>query len=526
MANASSVGALQAWRTVVGPENVLTGAADLASAEAATFQTAQRILAIIRPAGVSEVEACVKIANQFKTPIYPISRGRNWGLGSRVPVRTGCALLDLGRLDRIVDYSEKLGYITVQPGVTFRQVQEFLLEQKSRLFAAVTGGPPDGSLVGNALERGEGSGPYGDRAAHVCGLEVVLPSGVTIRTGFGRFSNASTAPLSQWGVGPFLDGLFIQSNLGIVTELTVWLQPRPKYLEKFVVPIDDTAHLEAVVDAIRPLVLQGTIGGHSFGLWNAYKIMAVSGRYPWQAMKHQTPLRLRDHGGREPWAASGALYAASAEQRTAGRKLVKAALTGLPSAPTFESVRATAIAEEPWSGMPTTRNLRSMYWRKKTDPTSFSGYDPHRHQCGVMWLHPTLPFVGAHVVKAARLMESVTAAHGFEPLIGMSCATARIINVYLALIYDREIRGEDERAMACHDELLERLIGEGYPPYRLGVQSMESIPASGSPYEDLLRTLKTAMDPNDILAPGRYDFRRRPRFDRNGRLPSESRCQG
>jgi 4-cresol dehydrogenase (hydroxylating) len=157
--------------------------------------------------------------------------------------------------------------------------------------------------------------------------------------------------------------------------------------------------------------------------------------------------------------------------------------------------------------MPTTRNLRSMYWRKKTDPTGFSAYDPHRHQCGVVWLHPTLPFIGAHVVKVARLMESVTAAHGFEPLIGMSCATGRIINAYLALIYDRETRGEDERAMACHDELMERLIEKGYPPYRLGVQSMDSIPASGTPYEDLLRALKTAMDPNDILAPGRYDFR-------------------
>jgi hypothetical protein len=66
---------------------------------------------------------------------------------------------------------------------------------------------------------------------------------------------------------------------------------------------------------------------------------------------------------------------------------------------------------------------------------------------------------------------------------------------------------------------------------------MDSIPASGTPYEDLLLTLKTAMDPNDILAPGRYDFRNegkkiraslmsRPRFDRNRRLPSERRCQG
>ena len=513
---APAVGALDAWRRVVGSENVLTDVDDLDAAATATFATTQRIAAIVRPASLTEVEACVRVANQYRVPIYPISRGRNWGLGSRVPVRTESVLLDLGRLDRIVDFDEKLGYITVQPGVTFRQVDEFLRERKSRLFAAVTGGPPDGSLIGNALERGDGAGPYGDRAAHVCGLEVVLPSGETIRTGFRRFANATTSRLSRSGVGPFLDGLFIQSNLGIVTELTVWLHPRPKYLEKFVVPVDDTADLAELIDAIQPLVLGGTIGAHSFGLWNAYKVMAVRGRYPWQATGHRTPLSLRDLGGREPWSAGGALYAASASQRTAGRKLIKEALAGLPCAPTFESVRDRPEAggrkhargtEDLWWGVPTARNLRSMYWRKKSDPTGWGGFDPHRHQCGVIWLHPTLPFSGAHVVRAALLMQTITAAHGFEPQIGMSCASGRIINVYISLMYDREVAGEDERAMACHDELLERLMTAGYPPYRLGLQSMRAPPASGSAYEETLHALKSALDPNDILAPGRYDFR-------------------
>jgi hypothetical protein len=44
---------------------------------------------------------------------YPISRGKNWGYGSRVPARDGCVLLDLGRMNRIVGFSEKLAYVTV-----------------------------------------------------------------------------------------------------------------------------------------------------------------------------------------------------------------------------------------------------------------------------------------------------------------------------------------------------------------------------------------------------------------------------
>jgi len=501
---------LAAWRAELGSENVITEPGELETAETATFATTQRIVAILRPANVAKVEASVRIANRYAIPIYPVSRGRNWGLGSRVPTKTGCALLDLARLDRIVDYNDQLGYITVQPGVTFRQVHDFLRAQKSPFFAAVTGGPPDGSLLGNALERGEGAGPYGDRAAHVCGMEVVLPSAETIRTGFCRFENATTARLSQWGVGPYLDGLFIQSNFGIVTELTVWLCPRPKRLVSFSLPVNDTGELAQAIDVIRPLVLEGTIASHSFGFWNAYKLMAVRGRYPWQAMKNQTPLRLRALGGREPWVGSGALYAASEEQAAAGRRRIEAVFERLPHAPVFQMVEDPIIECGSWLGEPAARNLRSTYWRKKTDPTGFgSSYDPHRHRCGVIWLHPTLPFVGEHVVKAAKLMESTTAAHGFEPLIGTSCATGRIINVYLALMYDREIAGEDARAMACHDELLTRLTEEGYPPYRLGVQSMSTNFSSIGCYGALIDRLKSAIDPKGIIAPGRYDFKQR-----------------
>jgi 4-cresol dehydrogenase (hydroxylating) len=53
----------------------------------------------------------------------------------------------------------------------------------------------------------------------------------------------------------------------------------------------------------------------------------------------------------------------------------------------------------------------------------------------------------------------------------------------------------------------QRLIAAGYYPYRLSVHSMDSLPAPTDDYHVLLQRLKATLGPNDILAPGRYDFR-------------------
>src|SRR5947209_8373737 len=217
--------ALDEWARIVGPEHVSTDPRELRAAETATYATGHRIPAIVRPLDRAQVQECMRIANRCGVSVYPVSSGKNWGYGSRVPAADACVLLDLSRMNRIVDFSEELAYVTVEPGVTQNQLYAFLQARESRLWMDATGASPDCSLIGNAVERGFGHTPYGDHFAHSCALEVVLPEGEVIETGFSRFSSATAAPLYRWGVGPALDGLFSQSNLGIVTRMTVWLMP-------------------------------------------------------------------------------------------------------------------------------------------------------------------------------------------------------------------------------------------------------------------------------------------------------------
>src|SRR3954453_967210 len=97
------------WTGAIGPEFVVSGSAELRAAETATFQTTQKIPVILRPGTAEEVREVVRIANHHGIAIYPVSSGKNWGYGSRVPVTRQCALLDLGRLNRFSAFRWKRG---------------------------------------------------------------------------------------------------------------------------------------------------------------------------------------------------------------------------------------------------------------------------------------------------------------------------------------------------------------------------------------------------------------------------------
>lgn len=519
------------WEQLLGAEFVQIDRPALQRAEAATFATTQRILAILRPANREQVQECLRIANRFGTPVYPISSGKNWGYGSRVPPADGCAILDLSRLGRILDFNEPLGYVTVEPGVTQAQLHQFLQDRGSRLWMDATGSSPDCSLIGNAMERGFGHTPYGDHFSYVCGLEVVLPTGEVIETGSARFPDSLTAAVSRWGVGPSLDGLFSQSNLGLVTRMTIWLMPEPEAFEAFFFRCELHEGLPALIDALRKLRIHEILRS-SIHIGNDYKVLGGLQQYPWAAADGKTPLApdhiaaFRKNLSFGSWNASGGLYGTRGQVSEA-KRLLKKALAGQPGTLKFLSPRTLRVAKrfakpfrlftgwdirrtvelvEPvlglMRGVPTRHSLASTYWRKRmpapADP------DPDRDRCGLLWYAPIAPAEGTQVASLTHMASETLLGFGFEPMISLTMLTPRTVSCVVSISYDREIAGQDEQAMACYEELVRRCDRCGYYPYRLGIQSMAHRNRQDG-YSDLIRNLKKTFDPNGILAPGRYD---------------------
>src|SRR4051812_21165436 len=111
-------GALAAWREALGAAHVIVGEAERARGERGTFPTRARVPAIVRPGSTADVQAVLRIAQRTGVPVYPVSTGRNWGYGSRVPVEDA-VVVDLGRLRAISGFDARMARVTVEPGVTF-----------------------------------------------------------------------------------------------------------------------------------------------------------------------------------------------------------------------------------------------------------------------------------------------------------------------------------------------------------------------------------------------------------------------
>ena len=86
-----------------------------------------------------------------------------------------------------------------------------------------------------------------------CGMEVVLPTGEIVRTGMGALPDNNTWQLFQYGSGPYHDGIFTQSNFGIVTRAGFWLMPNPGGYKPFLITVPRKEDLAELVERIRPL---------------------------------------------------------------------------------------------------------------------------------------------------------------------------------------------------------------------------------------------------------------------------------
>jgi hypothetical protein len=214
--------------------------------------------AAVAPDGVEQVQAIVRIANKYKIPLWTISTGKNLGYGGSAPVLSGSVVLDLKRMNRVLEVNDKNHYALVEPGVSYFDLYRYIQDHKLKVWID----PPDpgwGSPVGNSLERGGGYTPMHDHFDAVCGIEVVLPNGELMRTGMGALPGAPTWQQYKYGFGPYVTPIFSQSSLGIVTKLGIWLLPEPEAYVSATVMVWKHRDLIPLIDTFGELQDAGVI---------------------------------------------------------------------------------------------------------------------------------------------------------------------------------------------------------------------------------------------------------------------------
>jgi 4-cresol dehydrogenase (hydroxylating) len=457
-------------------------------------------------------------------------------MGSRLPVRDGAAIVDLSGMNRIIEVNAQYHYALVEPGVTQQQLVDHIREHRLPLMLNVTGSTTDTSLIGNAMDRGVGY--FDSRARGISNMQVVLGSGVTIRTGFGHFDGAKTKNLYAHGVGPSLDGLFPQANFGIVTAACIDLMPEPDAHMAALIKIDAEDKLPRLIDALVRLRARGifTTVAHIGNRERSYITLApllydqlVASGDPAGEATRSKAVGMLEKGGFGPWSAAIGVLGAPAQLRLAKKEIRRAvggfaktlflndarvetlkAIAGtLSFLPAIRTQLMMLKAVEPvygWTrGNLTDKALKAVYWAAG-DFDSLDELDPDHSNSGVMYCLPILPAHGPTVLDVVRDTRDTFARHGFEAAMTVNLMSAKSLEGVVSLAFDRRNAAQAEKARACIREMEARYMEQGYPPYRVGINSMQHVVSEDDSFWRTVRDLKQVLDPNGIIAPGRYNL--------------------
>lgn len=495
--------AIQAFQAALGAAHVRVNADVSSHRDPYLFGDGARFapLAVAMPSSVPELQAVLAVAREHRVPLWTVSTGKNLGYGGAAPRVSGSVVVDLQRMNRILEVNEELGFAVVEPGVSFLDLYAYLRTHGHKLMMSV----PDigwGSLVGNSLERGFGYTAMWDHAASQCGLEVLLADGRLVRTGMGAKTDSTTWHLYKGGFGPSLDGLLQQSNFGVVTRMGVSLVPQPETAVICMIKTKRVSDLGELIDGLRPLMLNGTIQSNPV-VGNATVIASMmTDRVKWWqgegAMSESAVQTMAEGLDLGRWNARFGLYG-DATICAARLKIVRTMVNRIAGAelvvreyPGSVAAQDAHPADHAQLGIPGLALLRMAEWRGGAPAhTDFSlvcpatARDTHRqHQ-----------FIQSHIEQA-----------GFDYAGGFVLQGRYAIALAL-LAFDREHATQPQQVQSLFERLITEASALGYAPYRAHLAFMDQISEqydfNHHAMRDVAQSLKRALDPLGILSQGK-----------------------
>lgn len=519
---------------IVPEERVILS--DLSMFKSTIGEFKREIAGVIYPKTCQEIQSIVKWANDSNVTLYPISTGKNWGMGSKLPVVSGCFIVELSKMNRILDYNETFGTVIIEAGVTQKQLYEFLSSKKSKFMSGVTGSGESTSVIGNALDKG---GEYFNcRFENIFGVEAVLGNGSVIKTGFRHYENSKNVHSFKYGVGPYLDGLFAQSNFGIVTSLGLMLRHKPKRSVAFKCTLYKESEFAKMIDIFASLRRQEiiTTAAHISNLGRTKTVIGSAVYHYLSEVKgmdsntsYLESKRISDTYLSDSWSIGGGILGTDGQVKDTCRAIKKSMkgiakvsfmtekklnfaqkILGLLSfIPKVKDQLAivsgvTPLFEIMTKSKPTDLALSTVFYPMGPPPHS-KDLDVERSNCGLLFSLPMVPNEGASAAIAVKITEEVFAKYSFKPYITLNMLTPTGLEGVINNVFDRFDPEAVSRAKQCIQDLNRRFMDEGFIPYRADIDSMDLIVKEHDEFWNAVAAIKDVLDPNYIISPKRYN---------------------
>ncbi|MFT4212072.1 MAG: FAD-binding oxidoreductase [Microbacterium sp.] len=460
---------------------------------------------VAQPGSTADVQEIVRIAGAHGVPVWAQGQGRNNGYGGAAPRLSGGITINFRRMNRVLELDPDLGVALIEPGASFQDIYDAIEAADAGLMVSV----PDlgwGSMGGNQQDNGLTYLPYGKGWRNICGLEVVTADGELLRTGMGAMADNASWNLYPRSLGPTIEPLFFQGNLGVVTKLGLWLMPKPEVITHVHVDVARDEDLIPLVDILRRLRLDGTIDGVPCILNTLLIASTIAPRAHWyEPAEGVIPDAVIDEIaatiGIGRWHLRFALYG----DRAVNEHNLRKALDAFGAIPDVR-IRHTTTGPEEWASLPDPSD-RVYAGVPNLDWNTMAGWRGGEHG-GHMSFAPVAPLSGRQVYDLQMWLKARFEQGGLDHTADLIVVNERSLCSVAGITFDID----DEQATAGAYRTMQELVREagaiGYGEYRAHLHFMdlaqEQYGWGDHAYRRFVERIKDAVDPRGILSPGRH----------------------
>ena len=484
----------------------------------------RKIIAKVRVKTLQEILRLLNIAKTYSTPLYPISKGCNWGFGGAVPTSDGCILLDLSEMNQISEFDSEFGTVNIQPGVTQKQLCQFLEKSTSLFRMDVTGSGEETSVLGNALERGVGYQAL--RHESLVSLKVLLSDGSVLDTGYSRFSNSDLGKCLSFGLGASVNHLFTQSNFGIILEATIQLLKKPEYHCVISYSLENQEELFENAELVKELFDEEVIHCIPKLADKRRCEIVFCSKFFERALKNGTSvtrLEAKAHfeklWGQRMWTM---IASVSGPRKIVETKLehIRHKLKNIKLRVIDDEMLSRPITNESTtelqrdfdqvvygytSGVPSNDSLRSAYW----DVVDYveNPQKPENQDYGILYFAPLIPNSKKHLESFLDIYQKKCKEFDCCPAMTLNFLNRNSIEAVLSLSFLKEDKFEVLKARQLRNVLFDAWSEVGILPYRLSSDSMERVLCQSDYDWNLFqKKLKNSLDPDNLISPQRYSI--------------------
>lgn len=463
---------------IVGPQNVKVDETTITEySKDMTECMPSRPIAVVYADSILQIQGLLKLANKRGIPITPRVAGTNLG-GLTIPKDKG-VVLDLTRMDRILEINEDEMYAVIEPGVTWESLKKYLKDKSLDLTIGYPLSPPDTSVLINCLLDGLGnlSLRHGVMSDWINGLEVVLPNGEMLTTGAGSLGGPwfSTAPL------PDLTGLFVnwQASTGIVVRGAVQLYPKPPFRKRLFIMFHKLTDGFRLYREFSRRGIASDIGGLS---WPLGKML----------------FGITRPGPKDPEEPEFIVYmdivAESEKAMAANVELLDSQL---------ESLRQDGVQVADPLPIEDLVRLNSEFDKFSEFPTRLDFLLDHPGG-GLTWVGTYGPM--GKLAECAEAGFKAMARFGFPPaLVSRPMKSGHFSVMRFITLFNQSDPEEVERVRKSNAAVVDGVMELGYIPYKSPAWLKERFVSRLDPGAlDMMRKIKKMLDPKGIMNPGRW----------------------